>query len=135
MTEKPTETLYKKVGRRYVPVAAKWYEDDRCDQMKTGAFRLTYAYNDGGRRYEYDVTPATAPVVAAMMIARVAIEEAITKASRMEPMSLRNYTKKQKAIIDEFREKMGGMLPTYWTAKSAYKISEAAIKAVQEFKP
>ena len=44
-----TETLYKKVGRKYVPVSAHWAEDNRMDSMKVGTFRLTYAYADGAR--------------------------------------------------------------------------------------
>ena len=56
-----TEPLYKKAGRKYVPVVGTWYEDRCTDQMKVGTFRLVYCYSDGERRYEYEVTPAKAP--------------------------------------------------------------------------
>jgi hypothetical protein len=69
---KPTETLYKRVGRKYIPVSAHW-SDCNGDQMATGTFRLTYAYADGGKRYEYEVTPDTAAAVAAMTIAKKAM--------------------------------------------------------------
>jgi len=131
----PTKALYKKVGRKYVPMAAQWYEESGRDQLNAGTFRLTYAYTDGGTRYEYDVTPATAPMVAAMMVARVAMESAIRDASKMRPNTDQAYTKKQKALIDKFRLDMGGMYPSWWVEGNAYDISEAAMKAVLEFKP
>lgn len=135
---KTTETtaLYKKVGRKYVPVAAQWYEEATQDRQAVGTFRLTYAYRDGGRRYEYNVTPATAPAASAMMIAKVAMEEKLRDMARMHPIGrITPYTKKQMALIAKFRDDMGGMYPSHWTEESAYRISEAAIKAVLEFKP
>jgi len=129
---KPTETLYKKVGRKYVPVSAHW-SDNNGDQMAVGTFRLTYAYEDGARRYEYEVKPDTASFVAASMIAKIAMESAIKEASKMRASG--EWRKAQLAAIDEFREKMGGMFPTWWNEQSAYDISEAAIRAVAEFKP
>lgn len=132
MKEHKTETLYRKVGRKYIPVAARWYEDG--DQMAVGTFRLTYAYKDGGRRYEYDVTPDTAGAVAALMIARQAMEGAIHDAAKMRPIS-RPYTLREKELIAQFRMDMGGMMPSYWNEQTAWEISEAAVKAVREFRP
>ena len=131
----PVKVLYKKVGRKYVPMVVQWNEESGRDQLNTGTFRLTYAYRDGGRRYEYYVTPATAPMVAAMMVAREAMESAIRHASKMHPNTTKPYTKKQKELIDKFRIDMGGMYASWWVEGSAYEISEAAIKAVLEFKP
>lgn len=131
-----TTPLYKKVGRKYVPVVAQWYEDSGKDQMRAGTFRLVYACKDGCRRYEYDVTPATTAMVAAMLVARVAMEDKLRDMGRMHPMgTLTPYTKKQLAAIERFKTEMGGMYPSHWTERSAYEISEAAIKAVLEFKP
>ena len=132
---KETTPLFKKVGRKYIPVAAQWYEDAGKDQMDAGTFRLTYAYKDGGRRYEYNVTPATAPMVAAMMIAKVAMEEKLRDMSRMHPMgTITPYTKKQLALIAKFRDDMGGMYPTHWTQDSVHEVSRAAMDAVMGFK-
>ena len=131
-----TTPIYKKVGRKYVPIAARWYEEANIEQQAVGAFRLTYAYTNGGRRYAYDVTPATAPMVAAMMIAKVEIEDKLRDLARMRPMGTSiPYTKKQLALIAKFRADMGGMYPSHWTENSAHEISEAAIKAVMEVKP
>ena len=136
MSTTEATALYKKVGRKYVPVAAQWDDPVTQDRQAVGTFSMTYAYRDGGRRYEYEVTPATAPAAAAMMIARVAMEKKLRDMARMRPIGrITPYTKKQQALIAKFRQDMGGMYPTHWTEESAYKISEAAIKAVIEFKP
>ena len=130
-----TETLYKKVGRKYVPVSAHWAEDNRMNSMRVGTFRLTYAYADGARRYEYEVTPATAPTAAAMLIAKQAMCEAIRDASRMRPQFANKYTAKQQAALARFREEMGGMMPSWWIEGFDYTVADAAIKAVLEFRP
>ena len=130
-----TEPLYRKVGRKYVPVSAYWPEETHQNRQAVGTFRLIYAYQDGGRRFEYDVTPATAPTVAAMMIAKTAIEDAVREKARMRPYNAQAYTAKQLKTIAKFREDMGGMMPSWWTEGSAFDISDAAIKAVMEFRP
>lgn len=130
-------TLYEKRGRKYVPVCSEW-DSDR-DRMKVGQFRLTYCYADGGRRYEYEVRPDTASFVAAAMVAREAMEEAIRK---KVPASNHQksipYTKKQLDIISRFREEMsaaGGLLPEWWEHTSAHELSRVAINAVKEYRP
>lgn len=135
MNESKIEPLYKKVGRKYVPVHARWYEDHGAEQMPVGTFKLIYAYQDGGRRYEYQVKPDTAGVMAAMMIARKAMEQAIIDKSSMRPSGLQPYTKKQLEAIERFKAEMGGMFPSHWQENSAYEISESAIKAVLEYRP
>ena len=133
--KQPTQTLYKKVGRKYVPVSAFWDCLGNHDQMQAGTFRLTYAYADGGKRYEYDVQPDTAGFVAAALIAKHAMCEAITEASRMRPSGQIPYTKKQLALIAQFRKDMGGMMPVWWTENDGYAIADAAIEAVKGFRP
>jgi hypothetical protein len=133
-----TNTLYKKEGRKYVPVRAYWAEDERNDWMKAGTFRLTYAYKDGGRRFEYDVTPDTAGFAAAATLAKEAMIEAIHERSIATPNRTTPYTKKQLAIIKEFRQKMadaGGLLPPMWTNATSDEIAYAAIEAVKGYRP
>lgn len=132
---KETKILYEKVGRRYVPKWDVW--TDPRDLMKPGTFRLTYSYHEGGRRYEYDVTPATSAWVAASMIARHAIEDAILNAAQSRPSEPRQYTRQQQDIIKRYREEMaaaGGNFPEWWSVGSAREIADAAIKAVQDWK-
>ena len=131
-----TEILYEKVGRRYVPRWNVWA--DSRDMMRPGQFRLTYAYGGGGYRYEYDVTPAIAAWVAAAMIARHAIEEAIREAAPAKPAMPRIYTAKQMGIITRYRAEMaaaGGNLPEWWSVTSPQDIADAAIKALENWKP
>ncbi len=135
MTEKATIPLFEKVGRKYVPMAAYWHEHSNVDQMQAGTFRLVYAHGNGCKRYEYAVTPATAPTVAAMLIAKTAMVDAIREASKMRPNVETQYTKKQLALIAKFREDMGMAYPSWWVEGSAYDIADAAVKAVLEFKP
>ena len=135
MTEKQAQPLYSKVGRKYVPIAARWHEDANIDQMPIGTFRLTYAYADGGKLYEYNVEPATAPAVAAMMVAKVAMEDAIREASMPRPSGTTRYTKAQQACIEQFRCDMAGLAPDFWAGVPSHKVADAGIKAVLEYRP
>lgn len=131
-------TLYEKIGRRYIPVFERWHTSCDEDQMKLGTFRLTYCYTAGGRRYEYDVTPATAAFKAAAMVAKDAMVEAMRESARPNPSGAIPFTKKQKEIIERFRQEMsaaGGLLPNIWQHADPYEIAEAAIKAVENYKP
>jgi len=128
-----SETLYKKVGRRYVPHVTRW--DDRDLQIPVGGFVLVHAYAEGGRTYQYDVRPDTAGFRAAATIARNEMADAIREASIAKPKNgeLKHYTKRQLAIIEKFREDMaavGAMVPVWWQHKTPHDIADAAIEAV-----
>ena len=137
-----SEALYRKVmrGKRVTYELAYNSSDWANDLMKPGQFRLVHAYSDGGRRYEYDVTPDTAGFVAAASIARKAMENAICEAARCVPneSKTRSYLKNELAIINKYRDEMhaiGSDLPSYWVFTGAHEISEAAIQAVREYRP
>lgn len=124
-----SEIFYKKVGRKYVAVASGELYNYELKQMN--GFILTYR-KDGRTSYEYEVKPDNASFVAAAMVAKQAMEEAIHEASKMEPSGgVRNYTKKQLAIIKQFQVDMGGMAPVYWSSKTSWKIAQAGIDAVR----
>ena len=128
------ETLYRKVGRRYVPVLnSRTYERDT---MHVNTWRMVYAYSEGGRRYEYDVKPDNASFKAAAMIAKQAMVDAIVKASAATLHDGRPFTQKQKRIIKRFRAEMaaaGGILPVWLAHTSAEDVANAAIKAVEDW--
>lgn len=130
--------LYRKEGRRYVLDCDSTSAYDR-DMMRPGQFRLTYAYQDGGRRYKYDVTPDTASFLAASMLAREAMENAMNKAAvAVKREDLKPYTKKQLEIIERFRAEMaaaGGLLPSWWGIPSSHDIAQAGIDAVKNYRP
>ena len=128
-----SETLYKKVGRRYVPVSQRW--DDCGIQIPVGSFVLVHAYTEGGRTYQYEVKPDNASFKAAATIARNAMALAIRDASIAKPSEgeLKPYTKTQLAIIEKFRKDMsdaGGLVPVWWNHKAPDDIADAGIKAV-----
>lgn len=131
------EILYRKVGRRYVPAYNVHSAYDK-DAMAVGTWRMVYAYSEGGRRYHYDVKPDTASFEAACMMARVAMERAITEAAQDRPqLSQVPYTKRQLALIEEYRQRMaeaGIAVPIWWQHSSPNKISQAAIDAVKKWR-
>lgn len=134
MTTRPTDPLYKKQGRRYVPAysIADWDYDK--DRMAVGTFRLTYAYQDGGRRYEYDVTPDTAGWAAAALLAKHAIVEAMRHAAtRHRPATSKLLlTKKQQQAVAQARAILNeaGVLSSMWESASPEAVADAAIAAV-----
>lgn len=134
MTHRPTDPLYKKQGRRYVPAysVADW--DCDKDHMAVGTFRLTYAYQDGGRRYEHDVTPDTAGWAAAALLAKHAMVEAMRKASTQHRPATSKLllTKKQQQAVAQARAILNeaGVLSSMWESASPESIADAAIAAV-----
>lgn len=130
------EVLYKKVGRKYIPIRQTFGSYD-LPTMKVGSFVLTYAYADGGQSYTYDVTPDTASFVAASKVAQKAMEEAIQEKCKYRPEHVK-WTKKQQDIMADFQQQMfeaGGNMPTWWTSASGYEIAQAGIDAVRNYKP
>jgi len=131
-----TETLYRKVGRRYVPAysLADWSYDG--DLMPVGSFRLVHAYSDGGRRYAYNVTPDTAGWVAAATLAAHAMTEAIHKANQHTIASGTPWTKKQQAAIAQANailEAAGIWSRRGWTTAAAHEVAQAGIDAVKQW--
>ena len=136
MTTTETETLFRKVGRKYVPAysLADWSYDK--DLMPVGSFRLVHAYSDGGRRYAYEVTPDTAGWVAAATLAVHAMTEAIHKANQHTIASGTPWTKKQQAAIAQANailEAAGIWSGRGWTTAQAYVVAQAGIDAVKQW--
>ena len=130
----PSETRYKKVGRRYRPVAASI--DDSDLKIPVGAALLITCTEPGSRTYMKNVDPDRAAFLAAATLFRHAMVQAINEAAKYTPSSTaRPYSKAQQDCIRRFREEMnsiGSLLPEYWTSSSAQRIAEAAIKAVED---
>jgi hypothetical protein len=136
MTTTETETLFRKVGRKYVPAysLSEWNYDK--DMMPVGSFRLVHAYSDGGRRYAYDVTPDTAAWVAAATLAVHAMTEAIHKANQHTIASGTPWTKKQQAAIAQSNailEAAGIWSGRGWTTAAAHDVAQAGIDAVKQW--
>jgi len=123
-----------KVTYRLDTAASDW---DR-DYQKPGTCRLVIAAGDGLRRYANDVTPDTAGWVAAATIARIAMERAIQERSAYTPSGPVKYTKNQLAVLAHCKKLMveaGMLMPSSWTSSTPHEISQAAIDAVNGWKP
>lgn len=136
MTIIPTETLYRKVGRRYIPVSEII---DRYDlKVPVGSSILIVSTGPGCHTYKYNVDPDRAAFLAAATLFRDAMVNAIQDAAKSSPSrSVRQYTKKERECIDRYRDemaKLGSFLPDWWESASPWKIADAAVKAVEEKK-
>jgi hypothetical protein len=76
-----TETFYKKVGRRYVPV--REYDSDLLNSFPHGCHLVVVRGN--ATSYRYSIEPDFAPMIAAGICANDAITEAVVKASETRP--------------------------------------------------
>ena len=122
------ETLYrKKPNGRYEAMGEAEHYDYII--MPPQGFVLTYR-KDGVTQWEYAVKPDTAGFLAAAMVARTAMEDAIRANSTFRPQTERKFTKKQLACIEQFKAEMDMAYPTYWTQTSARDIAQAGIDAV-----
>jgi len=124
-----TETWYRKVGKRYKPVLeAEHYSYT----LEKDGFVLTYR-EDGMTRYTRDITPDTVAFDAAAVIARVAMEEAISQAATYRPQGSTLFTEKQLAAIKKFKRVMGMQYPSWWQEASNREIAQAGIDAVKNY--
>jgi hypothetical protein len=122
------ETWYRrKPNGRYEPIV----EAEKYDYvtMPANGFTLTFR-EDGCTRYEYAVKPDNAGFVAAAMVARAAMEDAIRQAATYRPSAPIPYTKKQLKLIDKFKIEMGMLYPTWWEQTSAREIVQAGLDAI-----
>ena len=131
------EVLYKKQGRKYVPAYDVISAYDR-DFMKVNTWRMVYAYDNGARRYEYDVQPDTASFRAACMLAEQAMLKKIDAAVSCVPSGHqpKQYTKKQLDLLEKFRHDMkaaGGFVPDWWQHCSANDLVNAAMQAMDTY--
>ena len=122
------ETWYRrKPNGRYEPVV----EAEKYDYqtMPAQGFTLTYR-KDGMTQWEYDVKPDNASFLAAAIIARVAMEEALRTAATYKPGTGQKFTKKQIALIEQFKTDMGMSYFSWWQETSSRDVAQAGIDAV-----
>ena len=117
-------TLYKKVGRRYEPVAE--YSNEAIDSFPRGT-HLVMCY-PGGQSRRFNIDPAYAPMIAAGRVAEDAICRAISKASELRPQTT-PLTEKQKAAWEALAEAFGEELTTL-RGLSIHDCAEAGVQAM-----
>lgn len=118
-------TLYKKVGRRYEPVAE--YSNEVLDSFPRGT-HLVMCY-PGGQSRRFNIDPAYAPMIAAGRVAEDAICRAISKAAELRPQRA-PLTKRQKKAWNELAEAFGDELCTL-QGLSIHDCAEAGVLAMQ----
>jgi hypothetical protein len=92
---------YKKVGRRYVPVAE--YDGDLLSSLPYGAHLVLV--QQGMRSTIHNIEPAHAPVIAVMKILRDRLVQEAVKASEIR--TDKKLTPEQQAAFDEFKRRIG----------------------------
>lgn len=115
------KTFYEKVGRRYRPVAE--YDAVLLDALPAGSHLVTVHPGGSSRRYRID--PAFAPLIAAGVYARSAIEHALHKASEGRP-ERKPITPEQLAAWQKLAEAFGDELATI-RYPSLYDIAQAGV--------
>ena len=111
-------TLYKKVGRRYEPVAE--YSNEAIDSFPKGT-HLVMCY-PGGQSRRFNIDPNYAAMIAAGRVA----EDAICRAIQRTPL-----TPRQKQAWEALAEAFGDELTTL-RGLSVHDCAEAGVKAMQE---
>jgi len=119
-------TLYKKVGRRYEPVAE--YSNEAIDSFPWGT-HLVMCY-PGGQSRRFNIDPNYAAMIAAGRVAEDAICESMRKASEMKPQRT-PITLGQKKAWEKLAKEFGDELCPL-TYGSIRDHAEAGIKAMQE---
>jgi hypothetical protein len=119
-------TLYKKAGRRYVPVGE--FDNEAVDHLPYGYHMIVV--RKGSRSTHYNIDPNLAALTAAATVADEAMVTAMVKASEYKP-SRTPLTPRQIRAWDElkaaFSDELAGL-----TRDSARDIVQAGIKAMQE---
>jgi hypothetical protein len=117
---------YKKVGRRYEPVAE--YDQGVMDSFPKGT-HIVMCY-PGGQSRRYNIDPNYAAMIAAGRVAEDAICKAISKASELRPKST-PITLGQKKAWEKLAKEFGNELCTLH-GLSVHDCAEAGVKAMQE---
>jgi len=78
-----TDILYKKVGRKYIPVGVN--NDILLRYLPVGAHLVVC--NENGTSYINNIDPARAPLIAAAIVAEDAIAKVIVEATDLRPSS------------------------------------------------
>lgn len=122
------EIFYKKVGRRYVPVAE--YNQELSASLPRGN-HLISVY-PGGKSGRYNIDPNYAALIAAGRVAEQPMHDAIHKAVEMRNSSdNRPLTKEQLKAWHRFVDVMGDS-GRYVHYNSIHDIAQAGIKALEQ---
>lgn len=117
--------LYKKVGRRYVPVSM--YGPEVADAFPQGAHLIVVS--NGWTSCRYNVTPEHAPLLAALRLHREACMDAMRKASASRPTK-RPLTAKEAKAYRAYCDVMGAESMLQLETASASDMVDALEKSL-----
>lgn len=120
-----SETFYRKVGRKYVPV--REYDDEFYHALPYGTHMIMVKPN--GRSTRYHIDPDYASMVAAGLYVQDAVVEAVMEISRLEPVKT-PMTTEQIEAWRAFDAAMGDNIGLRGT--SAWTIAQAATDELQK---
>lgn len=118
--------LYRKQGRRYVPVAQ--YDPENVDSLPEGSHLIIC--KPGSRSRQFHVDPNHVALIAAARTAQDAMCEAIVQASVLRPRKGK-LTCRQKVAWGEFLEAMGSDAHGVYY-DSAHDVAAAGVRALTE---
>lgn len=119
-------TLYKKQGRRYIPVSE--YGEEWMHSFPYGATLVVC--QEGMQSQRFNVEPALAPMLAAAKYADTAITNAVIEASKARS-SREPVTPAQQKAWKKLEKAFGGGI-FYVSYPSAYDITDAAVVALSK---
>jgi hypothetical protein len=117
-------TLYKKVGRKYEPVAE--YSNEALDSFPKGT-HIVMCY-PGGQSRRYNIDPAYGPMIAAGRVAEDAMCDALRKASELRPQRAL-LTEGQRRAWRKLAKEFGDDLATL-NASCARDVAEAGVQSM-----
>ena len=121
------ETFYRKIGRRYHPVA--YYDSDLMDSLPVGVHLLCIL--PGGRSFTRTINPDHSALLGALRLHRNAILDAIQ--IRCASTSTRPLTKKELAGLEAYKKAAGNdslMLARPSAMAMVYALEDALIAAI-----
>lgn len=124
---KTMTVFYKKVGRRYVPVAE--YDQEHLDSFPDGHHLVSVRPGVSSRRFKID--PALGPMIAAGLYAEDAISEVVRKAGEIRPTRT-PISQEQRTAYTKFMNTLPENERYYLSYGSARDAAEAGVKAMQQ---
>lgn len=118
------EILYKKQGRRYVPIAE--YDKEYLDSFPKGTHLVIC--HPGGQSRRFNVDPALAPMIAAGRYAEDVVTKALVKAAELRPKRTL-LTKEQQEAWQKLISVLGEDA-RYLEWASARDVAEAGTRAM-----
>lgn len=119
--------LYKKVGRRYIPIKQEY--DYNC--LQAGHWLINIMPGSTSLRYKLNPEVEYPNLAAALEEYKDELISVMSNASKLRPHSIK-MSKKEIRAWNKYKEIMGKDIPTYFTYESLWDIANMGIKKLEE---